>query len=118
MCLPATIGEDQPRPRTVAVHSMLELFDHVSGRSELMADGLEEGPRNPGHSGSAAKAQANDSDRMTLLIVLLDHDAVTQTGTASIKLSGDCVATTRVSRNPLAASRSRYSACVLSQPPT
>src|ERR1035441_6062476 len=37
MNLPATIGEDQPRPGRVAVHSMLDVFDHVSGRREWMA---------------------------------------------------------------------------------
>ena len=52
---------------------MLVVFDHLSGRLELTAEGLEEGPRNPGHSGSAANAQAMDSDRMTLLMILLDY---------------------------------------------
>ena len=71
MFLPATIGEDQPRPGRVAVHSILEVFDHLSGRLELMADGLEEGPRKPGHSGSAAKAQATKkSDAMTRFMFL------------------------------------------------
>src|SRR5580658_1779341 len=71
--LPETIGEDQPRPGMSAVHSTFSDLDHLSGRLELMAEGLEEGPRNPGHSGSPAKAQAMVSDRMTLLIILLDY---------------------------------------------
>jgi hypothetical protein len=55
----------------------LDVFDHVSGRRELTADGLEEGPRKPGHSGSPAKAQATrKSDAMTLFIVLLDYTCV------------------------------------------
>src|SRR5882724_6608397 len=73
MLLPATIGEDQPRPGRVAVHSMLDVFDHLSGRLELMAEGLEEGPRKPGHSGSPAKALAAESNTMTLIIILLDY---------------------------------------------
>src|ERR1017187_2290645 len=74
MFLPATIGEDQPRPGRVAVHSILEVFDHLSGRSELMVEGLEKGPRKPGHSGSAAKAQATrKSNAMTRLMIVLDY---------------------------------------------
>ena len=40
-----------------------------------MAEGLEEGPRKPGHSGSPAKAQAarRKSDAITLLMILLDY---------------------------------------------
>src|SRR5580700_8214141 len=78
MFLPATIGEDQPRPGRVAVHSILDVFDHLSGRLELMAEGLEEGPRKPGHSGSPAKAQATKrnttSNTMTRIIILLDYE--------------------------------------------
>jgi hypothetical protein len=75
MLLPATIGEDQPRPGSVAVHSIWEVFDHWSGRLELMAEGLEEGPRKPGHSGSPAKAQATrKSQAMTLFMILLDYE--------------------------------------------
>jgi hypothetical protein len=73
MLLPVTMGEDQPRPSRVVVHSMLEVFDHLPGRLELTAEGLEEGQRNPGHSGCAAKAEATDSDRMTLLMILLAY---------------------------------------------
>jgi len=55
----------------------LEVFDHLSGRLELMATGLEEGPRKPGHSGSRAKAHATrKSDAMTLLMILLYYRAV------------------------------------------
>src|ERR1700732_503439 len=54
--LPLTIGEDQPRPGMSVVHSTFSDFDHFSGRLELAAAGVEEGPRKEGHSGSAAKA--------------------------------------------------------------
>lgn len=71
ICLAATMGEDQPRPGIGVAHSMLDVADHLSGRLELLADGLEKGPRKPGHSGSPAKAQAaRDSEVMTLLMVL------------------------------------------------
>ena len=43
MFLPATIGEDQPRPGMSVVHSTFSDFDHLSGRLELMPEGLEEG---------------------------------------------------------------------------
>ena len=59
----------------VAVHSMLEVFDHLSGRLELIAEGLEDGPRKPGHSGSAAEAQAiTKSDAVSLLMILFDYE--------------------------------------------
>jgi hypothetical protein len=58
----------------LAVHSMFEVFDHVSGRPEPVAEGLESGPRNPGHSGSAAKAHTIETHRTTtLLMILLDY---------------------------------------------
>jgi hypothetical protein len=53
---------------------MFDVFDHLSGRLELRAEGLEEGPRKPGHSGSPAKAQgARKSDAMTQFMILLDY---------------------------------------------
>jgi hypothetical protein len=53
---------------------MLDVFDQVPGRAEFMEEGLEEGPRKPGHSGSPAKAQeTRKSDAMTIFIVLLDY---------------------------------------------
>src|SRR5215472_19359024 len=68
------MGEDQPRPGSVAVHSMFDVFDHLSGSLELPADGLEAGPRKPGHSGSPARMQpAAKSDAMTQFINLLDY---------------------------------------------
>src|SRR5258708_4310990 len=77
MVLPATIGEDHPRPGIGAVHSILEVVDHFSGRLELLAQGLERGPRKPGHSASPAKTQAaRNSDAKTFLIVLLTIAAV------------------------------------------
>ena len=45
--LPETMGEDQPRPGIAAVHSMLDVVDHFSGRLELVTEGLEVGPRDP-----------------------------------------------------------------------
>jgi hypothetical protein len=78
---PATIGEDQPRPGIVAVHSILDVFDHLSGRLALTAEGLEEGPRKPGHSGSLAKAQGIEiikgiaiNNTMALIMILLDYE--------------------------------------------
>src|SRR5580698_6137733 len=76
MFLPATIGEDQPRPGRVAVHSILDVFDHLSGRLALMAEGFEAGPRKPGQSGSAAKAEERTkSDATTQFMVLLDYES-------------------------------------------
>jgi len=85
--LPATIGEDQPRPGSGVAHSILEVFDHVSGKLELMADGLDEGPRNRGHSGSPAKAQAIERDTMTQVMILLDYIFLCPLSTADLPYS-------------------------------
>src|SRR5580700_654798 len=70
MFLLATIGEDQPRPARVAIHSMFDVFDHLSGKLELSAEGLEEGPRKPGHSGSPATAQGTRRSVATTLFMI------------------------------------------------
>src|SRR5262245_26460630 len=88
MLLPATIGEDQPRPEREAVHSILEVFDHLMGRLELPAEGLDEGPRNPGHSGSPAKAQAiTKRDAMTRCIILLNYKMPLRTAGRKSRIS-------------------------------
>src|SRR5687768_15026257 len=54
--LPATTGDDQPRPGTSIAHLTLAVFDHRSGRRTLKARPSMPGPRNPGHSGGGAIA--------------------------------------------------------------
>ncbi|HUQ70035.1 MAG TPA: hypothetical protein VM165_10955, partial [Planctomycetaceae bacterium] len=91
MFLPATIGEDQPRPGIAVVHSRLEVLDHLSGSLELLPYGFDNGPRKPGHSGDApasARSPWAEEDRadwpaqtqmatnvntMSFLIILFAH---------------------------------------------
>src|SRR5262249_31989588 len=75
MLFPATIGEDQPRPGRVALHSMLVVFDHFSGSFELMDEGFDAGPRKPGHSGSAPNTQeARNNGARRPFMTLLDNN--------------------------------------------
>jgi hypothetical protein len=57
---------------------MLDVFDHFSGSLVLTPEeGFETGPRKPGHSGSAAKAQASREKKSTeataVFMILLDY---------------------------------------------
>src|SRR3954466_9547956 len=50
---PQTIGEDQPRPGTSALHPTLMVVDHLSGRLSIAETARPAGPRNCGHVRSA-----------------------------------------------------------------
>src|SRR5262245_11280698 len=52
--LPATTGDDQPRPGTSIAHLTLAVFDQRSGNFASIARPSMCGPRNPGHSASGA----------------------------------------------------------------
>ena len=54
--LPATTGDDQPRPGTSIAHLTLAVFDHRSGSRAPIARPSMPGPRNPGHSGGGGAA--------------------------------------------------------------
>src|SRR5215831_13252165 len=56
--LPATTGEDQPRPGTSMAHFTCSVFDHVSGRLAPSAKPRMPGPRKPGHSAGTAASVA------------------------------------------------------------
>src|SRR6187401_889242 len=54
--LPATTGDEHPRPGTSIAHLTLVVFDHRSGSRAPRASPSMPGPRNPGHSGGGTAA--------------------------------------------------------------
>src|SRR6187455_2585370 len=56
--LPATIGDDQPRPGTSIAHFTFVVFDHRSGSRAPIARPSMPGPRKPGQSGGGATLTA------------------------------------------------------------
>src|SRR5436190_11824016 len=61
--VPATTGDDHPRPGTSIAHVTCSVFDHVSGSFASSARPLMPGPRNPGHdAGADARTSNEDSE--------------------------------------------------------
>src|ERR1051326_6573046 len=61
--LPATIGDDQPRPGTSMTHLTFFVFDHVSGSFASSASPLMSGPRNPGQAAGGAEERDTEAAR-------------------------------------------------------
>ena len=66
--VPATTGDDQPRPGTSIAQVTCSRFDHESGNVAPGANPLMPGPRNPGHDAGAAGA-AEDSETRVASVV-------------------------------------------------